>query len=87
MDGIWVGETPTCVPRDCSTFYCAADEYCIMDDGKALCQAGMLGYYNYTQYIQAFHYVLKQVIHIMEPGCGLATPGLNVYIPLHNTEI
>ena len=23
----------------------------------------------------------------MEPGCGLATPGYNVSIPSHNTEI
>ena len=28
----------------------------------------------YNMYIQAFYCELKQVLHIMEPGCGLATP-------------
>ena len=27
------------------------------------------------QCIQAFYYELKQLLHTMEPGCGLATPG------------
>ena len=31
--------------------------------------------YIYIEYIHAFRYELKQVLHIMEPGCGLATPG------------
>ena len=28
-----------------------------------------------TSRIRAFHLELKRVLHIMEPGCGLAVPG------------
>ena len=41
----------------------------------------MLYIINSQQGIVAFHLESKRIIYIMEPGCGLATPGANASIP------